>query len=174
MSLFVNQIFKKFENLRSVLVYGNSGIGKTTLLKNLSSKIDASIVLSDPKSTLTPHLKIYQILEDQKNRFDLSLSKLFKILKLPDSVLSSFPYNISGGESFRVALIRALMFNKPYLLLDEPFSSIDLDMRQTVLNLIFNKTNSKILVVSHQLEGMECYFDCIARLEENALFFDKG
>ena len=60
---------------------------------------------------------------------------------------------LSGGELQRVALIRALMREKPILLLDEPFSALDKSMIKKASDLILRykkEVQSVILIISHQ------------------------
>jgi putative hydroxymethylpyrimidine transport system ATP-binding protein len=66
------------------------------------------------------------------------------------NVLHSYPRQLSGGMRQRVALVRTLMENKPIVLMDEPFSSLDtltrLKLQNLTARLLQNRT---ILLVTH-------------------------
>ena len=68
---------------------------------------------------------------------------------------SRFPGEISGGQQARVSIVRALLANKPILLLDEPVSSLDERTRFETLEVIKKtalKYNLTLIIVSHQKE----------------------
>ena len=68
---------------------------------------------------------------------------------------SRFPSEISGGQQARVSIVRALLANKPILLLDEPVSSLDERTRFETLEVIKKtalKYNLTLIIVSHQKE----------------------
>ena len=65
-----------------------------------------------------------------------------------------YPKDLSGGMRQRVALIRTLSLKPDLLLLDEPFSKLDYQMRINVSNDVFNiikKENKTLLIVTHDI-----------------------
>lgn len=62
---------------------------------------------------------------------------------------------LSGGMKRRVALARALLFNAPMLVLDEPFKGLDADSRQLAVNTVIAAAGDRpVLLVTH--DPQEC------------------
>lgn len=72
-----------------------------------------------------------------------------------DKHADHYPAELSGGQRQRVALARALATDPDMLLLDEPFSAIDVSLRQNLryqLKDLVANTNRPVVIVSHHLE----------------------
>ncbi|MFQ5579060.1 MAG: ABC transporter ATP-binding protein [Nitrospiria bacterium] len=83
-----------------------------------------------------------------------------------------FPHELSGGQQQRVALARALAPDPIVLLLDEPFSNLDPDMRtrmQREVSSILEKTGSTAILVTHDHEEAFAMADHVALLNEGVL-----
>lgn len=80
------------------------------------------------------------------------------------------PGSLSGGEKQRAAFARALLRNKPVLLLDEPFASLDTDLRLQMSDLLIElhrETANTIVMVSHDQAEIQ-------RLADHVLFVERG
>ena len=82
------------------------------------------------------------------------------------------PHEISGGEQQRVALARSLAPTPDLLMLDEPFSALDEELKKTlyeeVSEILFEK-NSSILLVTHDPYEAEVMTDKQLRMENGKL-----
>ena len=158
-------------------ILGPSGSGKTTLLKliaGLDNVQNGRILINDQEVSsankhlptekrrigflfqdyaLFPHLTVKENLKYPIN-FKNSIYKIddiIDVVKLPDS-LDKYPHELSGGEQQRVALARSIISHPDLLLLDEPFSSLDLNLREEIrddtLHLL-QKSNVSTIIVTH-------------------------
>ena len=85
---------------------------------------------------------------------------------------SKFPHELSGGQQQRVALARALAPGPHLLLLDEPFSSLDADLRQRLaheVREILKATGSTAILVTHDQEEAFALADVIGILHEGRI-----
>ena len=111
-------------------------------------------------------LKLRGLSHEQRNKRAMEMMVRFEIEDLKDERADL----LSGGESQKVALARALVFEPKLLLLDEPTSSIDPDsievMEREILD--FNKkTQATIVIVTHNM-------DQASRLCHNILSLNQG
>ena len=164
-----------------VTLEGPSGIGKTTLVNLIAGflqpekgeiywhkeRIDSLDPVERPVSTIFQTDNLFEHLSCFQN-VSLALSSDGKIsnsrveqinnyfLEMGIGNLQSrFPGEISGGQQARVSIVRALLANKPILLLDEPVSSLDERTRFETLEVIKKtalKYNLTLIIVSHQKE----------------------
>jgi len=167
-----------------VAILGPSGSGKSTLLRLIaglekpqsgSISIKGEIVstkdlvvapekrklgLVVQEKALFPHLTVKENItfgikkRSDKNKTVSELCSLFKI----DHLADKYPHEISGGEQQRTALARSMAPNPELLMLDEPFSALDQELKQALyseLNQIFEERKQTILLVSHDLKEAE-------------------
>lgn len=162
-------------------LYGVSGAGKTTLLRMLAGltkpekgeiSIDNNIWFSSSKKidipiqersigfvfqdfALFPNLTVRQNLAYglPKNEDDSIIDELLEIIELKQ-LSNNKPQTLSGGQKQRVALARAIVRQPKILLLDEPLSALDNEMRihlQDFLLEIHKKYDLTTIMVTHNL-----------------------
>ncbi len=188
-----NFVMKKEE---IIAIIGPSGCGKSTLLKIINGLeteyrgdviLDGAnvnnipvnkrdIVLMFQDNLLFPHMTIFENIQ-----FSLKMKKYpkYEIKKMVEEVakdihlqdkLNKYPKELSGGQQRRVALARAVISKPKLLLLDEPFTGLDKEIKLEIMNLvkiIKEKYNTSIIFVTHDLSEAEY-------LEAKCVEFKKG
>lgn len=183
-----------------VALFGPSGSGKTTLVNILAGLIrpshgkiifagetwvdtDRNLLVPPHRrrigyvfqeGRLFPHLTVRQNLRYgeallPKDARRESLDRVVDMLGL-SALLPRLPSALSGGEKQRVALGRALMVSPKLLLMDEPLSALDDDLKLQILpyiERIRDEVGVPILYVSHAR-------DEVARLATGLVFFEAG
>ncbi len=181
-------------------VFGHSGAGKTSLLHLIAGLERPSAgrlsfngrVFFDVKkhiwvpphlrrigmvfqhARLFPHLNVRKNLlfassfmaEKPDRKFFNEVVDLLELAPLLEHAVT----RISGGEAQRTALGRVLLSKPELLLLDEPFSAIDMTLRRQILPFLWRirrHFNIPMLIISHDLPD-------ILRLTDKLLLMDKG
>ena len=112
------------------------------------------------EKALFPHLSVYDNIGfGIKKNIDKKTvtNDLLELLKI-DSLKNKYPHEISGGEQQRVALARSLAPNPKLLMLDEPFSALDKDLKGVLyeeISQVFSERGSTILLVTHDSQEAE-------------------
>ena len=163
-----------------VAIFGSSGAGKTTLLRILAGlikpdrglvKIGNSVLFDSEKQiNIAPQnrnislmFQDYALFPNMTVEQNIQFAQPVKNSKAVDELLSVFglaelrkrkPNGLSGGQKQRVALARALARKPQLLLLDEPLSALDADMRTKLQDEIAHAhllSGATTLLVSHDL-----------------------
>ena len=133
---------------------GPSGVGKTTLLNNilvLSQKNNQKVSVAFQEPRLFNHLTVYENLKII-GYSDIEILNVLNEVGVENCV-NKYPNQLSGGEKQRVNFARALLCEFDVLLLDEPFSSLDVKLKINLINLLINKTKGKtVMFVTHDID----------------------
>ncbi len=156
-----------------LVIVGPTGSGKTLLLETIAgfySPLKGEIILNGTNITelppnkrnvaivyqdfmLFPHMSVMDNIgyplklkkaKDWKSKV-IEISKELEIQHL----LSRMPNTLSGGEKQRVAIARAVMLEPDILLLDEPFSALDVNMKDSARRLIRDFIKHRKLTTIH-------------------------
>lgn len=177
-----NNLNLDIESDKITVILGKSGCGKTTLLRLISNleKYDSgsintnnlkfSYVFQEPR--LFPWLTVFENIQAITN---LPSDEIYRMIRMVDleKFSNSYPDELSGGMKSRVSLARAFAYRPNFLLMDEPFSSLDdftrVKMQEELLKL-YNKENVGILFVTHNIDEALTIADKIIVLKEGKIY----
>lgn len=155
-----------------LVIMGPSGIGKSTLLRILGKlePQDEGEIYYDESLTrgikipfpfvfqefdkLFPWLTVEKNILLSAERSEADLTGLLSETDLL-SVRKKYPAQLSGGMKQRVQIARAMMTKANIMLMDEPFGSLDEEMRKNLQDLILRvnqKNGTTILFVTHDMK----------------------
>ncbi|MGC8645380.1 MAG: ATP-binding cassette domain-containing protein [Thermoplasmata archaeon] len=175
---------------RRNFIIGENGSGKSTFLKAISGiiQIDSGEITVDgervddlpiwkrkvsyiPQNLLLfPHYTVKDnlLLSVRYGSGDFEIYRdLVKAMKL-ENILDRSIFRISGGESQRVAVARAIISKPKILLMDEPFSMQDERSRMSLISNLLKLVEAydiSYIYVTHNLRDLELGFDSLATLE---------
>lgn len=159
----LNSIDFEFETGKITCLMGESGIGKTTLLKILmglekkdSGYVDGiydntkiSIVFQEDRlcDNLTALGNVLMVCDNQISK-ECIKNELKMVL--PENVILKKVSLLSGGMRQRVAIVRAMIVNSDIILMDEPFKGLDEENKKAVIAYMkANQRGRTVLVVTH-------------------------
>lgn len=167
-----------------VAIIGKVGCGKSSLLKmilKLSYPTSGNILIDGknmPYDMVREHVSyinqnpmlfnrsLYENIIYGTNKTRKDVENLLQKYKLEeifgkrdlDSPVGKSGSNLSGGQKQIVLLLRAVLRNTSILLLDEPTTALDRDVRDTVMNLVFDMFRNKtIVMVTHDMELLDSF-----------------
>ena len=169
----------EIESGEIISVVGGSGSGKTTLLRIISGlelpdngqiilnndiingenifvppeKRDCSLVFQD--YALFPKISMHQNIYFGKNSNSNKerVEELIRVTKI-EKILNKFPHECSGGEQQRVALVRSLAVNPSLIMMDEPLSNLDYNLKSNLGSMVrrlLKKFKTTAIIVTHDI-----------------------
>jgi len=198
----VRNVFCNFKKGNITSLIGPSGCGKSTVLRSLNRMNDLipncslkGTVLFDGTNiydkrvdpvevrrrigmvfqdyALFPHLTVLEnVMFGLKNKKDRSrVDYLLNVVGL-DSFVGRYPHELSGGQKQRLAIARALAPGTNFILLDEPFCSLDMHVKlklRSELPNILKGCNASGLMVTHDPEEAMSICDKVAVMNDGKI-----
>lgn len=196
--ILIDVDFEVKEGKRLAIV-GLSGSGKSTILKcicGLYQNFQGSIIVDgfelnhtnintirnkigyvSQGNGLFPHLTVFENLKLAIQNTNINLDKdrshldfLFEVTSLSSQFLTKYPKELSGGQSQRVEIVRALISKPKILLMDEPTSALDVLTKrkfQNDLKPILAHFNTTLILVTHDINEADFF-------SENILVMNHG
>lgn len=180
-------------------ILGVSGSGKSTLLRLVAGLEDpekgciciGGCRMVDEKCSIVtekrgvgmvfqdyalfPHLNVaeniafglHKLKRSERNQ---RLKEMLELVQLTDYA-KRYPHELSGGQQQRVALARALAPQPSILLMDEPFSNLDANLKESIrseLRQILRKSGTTCLFVSHDQADIDAICDRAIQIKSDA------
>lgn len=194
----INKSFKKKRVLKNisfdiekgtcVALIGKNGAGKSTLVDILSNKIIAddgvifdkdNLLQSENRSimfqkTIFPdQLKVIEIIKLYQSFYEnpLTLDVIIELTKFNSNQLNQFANQLSGDQQRLLDFVISLIGQPQLILLDEPTSNMDIEMREYFWSIIakLKEENRTILYTSHYIEEVERMSDKIILIENGEI-----
>lgn len=194
----INKSFKKNRVLKNIsfdiekgtctALIGKNGAGKSTLVDILSNKIiaDDGVILDKDKllqsenrsimfqKTMFPdQLKVIGIIKLYQSFYEnpLTLDVIIELTKFNSNQLNQFANKLSGGQQRLLDFVISLIGQPQLILLDEPTSNMDIEMREYFWSIIakLKEENRTILYTSHYIEKVERMSDKIILIENGEI-----
>ena len=205
-NLILDNLSLNIDEHEIISLIGPSASGKSSLLRiiagfeNISSgKVKLNGLIVDDRSTIVqpqnrnigiifqdlalfPHLSckdniIFGITNYSENHKRQRLDRLCNLLDIT-SINDKFPHEISGGQQQRIAIARALAPGPEILLLDEPFSALDEELKETLIHDVKNLLKEEkitTIVITHNIKEAFQLSDKIAFLDNKKIIqFDTA
>lgn len=181
-------------------IIGESGSGKSTMLRIIAGLEEAykgSLLIGDknifsdkmfiePENrgvgmvfqdyALFPHMTVKKNIQYglkkknkvEKEKIAMEMLQLVNLLEHKDK----YPYELSGGQQQRVAIARAIAPKPSVLLLDEPFSNLDANLRERIrdeIKVILKKAGITSIFVTHDIEDAKVLANKIIVLKDGVI-----
>lgn len=159
-------------------IMGESGIGKTTLIKYLKDELltkGNKISITFQESRLIPWKNVYKNLElvikdkyskDERRKI---IKEILNNMNLK-GIESLFPHELSGGMKQRVSIARAILSDGDIFIMDEPFKGLDKDNKEKIIKFLkeyFKEKQKTVIIISHDINEVKEFVDKFMLLKGN-------
>lgn len=169
-----------FEENNVNFIMGESGVGKSTLIKYIKNQlilggVKVSVVFQE--SRLIPWKNVYKNLDIViKNK----LSKVDRKAKINDvlqkmnllNCTELYPHELSGGMKQRVSIARAIIYDADIFIMDEPFKGLDKENKENITKFIkkyFYDNKKTVIMISHDINEARYFTNKIILLKDEPI-----
>lgn len=175
-----NVVRPGFNQGQVVALLGPSGVGKTQLfrcLAGLQRPTSGQILVGEKQQPTVAGdvgvvMQHYPLLGHRTVMSNLLLAnknkaKVLDLLKRfnLESLVGQYPCQLSGGQRQRIAIIQQLLCSEHFILMDEPFSGLDIIAKKAVMNIISEVAgideHNTIIVTTHDVESAVAIADTV-------------
>lgn len=188
----LDDISFNIEEGKITCILGVNGVGKSTILKSIAGlvKLNNGTILIDgekinPKiynkvafvpdvDIHFPHLSIKESFAFMKEFYEnWDEEKAYKMLKMFNLSDDKMICELSNGGRARVKIIIGFAQNAKYILLDEPFSGIDIFKREEFIKAMveYMSKDQSIIITTHEIDEIENIVDEVIILDEGKVIF---
>jgi len=194
----LNNVTVQLPAQQTLSILGRSGCGKSTLLKIIAGiemadsgsiylntkdithlkPAERNIVYLFQEALLFPNMNVFEnisfglrIRKKSEQEIKKQVNKMVESLSLGGHI-SKMPHQLSGGQKQRVAFGRALIIQPPLILLDEPFSNLDVETRTNMQGLykqVAKQYSLTALFVTHDLKEALIMGDQMSYMQQGQL-----
>ncbi|MGL5693014.1 MAG: ABC transporter ATP-binding protein [Peptostreptococcaceae bacterium] len=168
-------------------ILGTNGVGKSTILKSMAGlvRVDSGEILIDneklsnkmyDKLAFVPDIDIHFPQFTIKETFDFMKvfyknwndEKAYDMLKLLDLSDDRYISKLSKGNKARIKIILGFAQEAKYILMDEPFSGIDIFKREEIIELMmgYMTDEQSIVITTHEIPEIEMIVDDVILIDE--------
>lgn len=174
----------KFNKGEKIGIFGGNGSGKSTLLNIITQKIqpdtgyiekgentfigyyEQNPTFSNLNLTVLEYIKEVAEVVKKNNGKELNASQFLNEFGFEGKIQYSMISTLSGGEKKRLFLVKLLMENPNFLILDEPTNDFDI-FTMNILEQFLSEYSGCLLIVSHDRYFMDKVADTLFIMEEN-------
>ncbi|WP_293445583.1 ABC transporter ATP-binding protein [Persephonella sp.] len=170
-------VLKLIEKDEGKIYFEGKDIYKFSAEEEKLFRKETSVVFQDPRTSLNPRFKVFQIVEEplivhgfNKKEREKKVVEAVEDAGLDSSFLDRYPSELSGGQRQRVAIARAIVLKPKMIIADEPTSALDVSVQLQIINLIKKLKTEKgisFLFISHDL-------NVVGMLSDKILVLYKG